>query len=236
MTEITIENGLAVVVPCYNAGGRLRPVLKGVLRHTQQVVVVDDGSTDVAIENVRDLPVNIVTFECNRGKGHALIEGFRTALGNSGVHAVAVVDADGQHDPAELPRLFAAMAEHDADLVIGARVFDKAQVPWASWLGNKLTVVLTAALLHKWLADTQSGYRLHSRRFLEDVIQTVPGGRYDTEMEILVRAVRGGYRVVSVPIETIYERGNRSSHFNKLRDSYLVYRRLFRAAFGRVSR
>ena len=74
---------------------------------------------------------------------------------------------------------------------------------------------------------------MHSRRFLEDVIETVEPGRYETEMAILVKAVREGYRVHAEPIATRYEEGNPSSHFNKLRDSWLIYRRLFKAAFKR---
>jgi len=80
--------------------------------------------------------------------------------------------------------------------------------------------------------DTQSGYRLHGRRFLQNVLPTLAGGRYETEMELLVRAVRGGYRVVASPIRTIYEEGNASSHFGKVRDSARIYARLFRTVLN----
>ena len=86
-------------------------------------------------------------------------------------------------------------------------------------------------LLRQPIPDTQSGYRIHSRRFVEDVLATIPGGRYETEMAILVKAAREGYRLVSEPIRTIYEEGNRSSHFNRLRDSYRIYRTFLLSAF-----
>jgi glycosyltransferase involved in cell wall biosynthesis len=222
--------GLAVVVPCYNAGHRLRPVIEKLLREVDRVLLVDDGSTDGSAETVRDLPLRIVSFPQNRGKGQALLAGFRAALEEPDVGCVAVVDADGQHDPRELPRLYDTFQKEQADLVIGSRTFDLERVPWRSRFGNVLTRTLTGWVLGRPLPDTQSGYRLHSRRLLAHVLETVAGGRYETEMEILIRAVRAGFKVVPVPIRTIYEEGNPSSHFNKLRDSYLIYRRFLLTA------
>jgi hypothetical protein len=153
-----------------------------------------------------------------------------------------VVDADGQHDPREITRLHQAFTENKADLVIGARDFDQPNVPWASWFGNTLTCLVTGLLLKRRLADTQSGFRLHSRRLLEDIVASLPGGRYETEMRILALAIKRtrtgtgttpAYSIVSVPIQTIYEAGNPTSHFRKLRDSWRVWSALFRASFGR---
>jgi glycosyltransferase involved in cell wall biosynthesis len=221
---------LAALVPCYNAGHRVRPVVESLLEQVETVIVVDDGSTDGAVEGLRDLPARIVTFPQNQGKGQALLAGFREGLSLPEIDAVVVVDADGQHDPRELPGLFETFLRENADLVIGTRTFELARVPWRSRFGNVLTRNLTRVILGQNIPDTQSGYRLHSRRLLEEIVASVAGGRYETEMEILVVAVRRGYRVVASPIETIYEEGNPSSHFNKLRDSFLIYRRLFRTA------
>jgi len=195
----------------------------------RHIIVVDDGSTDGAPQTVPFEDVRVIRFEKNRGKGFALLEGFREALALANVACVAVIDADGQHDPAELPRLYHVFKERHADLVIGARRFDLAHVPWRSRLGNIVTAALVRMLLKQPLPDTQSGYRLHSRRLLERIVHEVAGGRYETETEILVRAVREGYIVVSTPIQTIYEEGNRSSHFDRFRDSWRIYKRLFRA-------
>jgi len=224
---------LAAVVPCYNAGERVRPVVERLLRHLDHVIIVDDGSTDGAPEALRDLPVRVLRQEHNRGKGHALLTGFAEALDIPAIQAVCVLDADGQHDPDELPQLFAAFLEGEADLVIGSRMFHGGHVPWRSRFGNTLTIRLTALLLGQRLPDTQCGYRILSRRFAEAVVQEVRGGRYETEMEIIVKAIRGPWRVVTPPIATIYEAGNPSSHFHKVRDSFLVYARLFRAATRR---
>ncbi len=225
-----VSPALAAVVPCYNAGPALRRVTEGLIGRTASVIIVDDGSTDGFTRKLDDLPIVLRRFPENRGKGYALLEGFRAALSMPAVECVAVVDADGQHDPAELPRLYEAFRQQGADLLIGARQFYGGYVPWASRFGNTVTVVLTGLLLGRRIPDTQSGYRLHSRRLLHHIVNNVAGGRYDTEMEILVAAVRNGFTVTSTPIQTLYERGNPSSHFRKISDSWRIYRRLFRAA------
>ena len=226
-----LRRELAAVIPCYNAGDRVHPVVDRVCKELDHVVVVDDGSTDGAPQRLDTDPIRLITFAQNRGKGHALLAGFAAAIEEPKVTGVAVLDADGQHDPRTLPELYRAFRTEQADLVIGTRRIDPAHMPWKSRFGNTMTVAITAAILGRRIDDTQSGYRIHSRRFVEAILASVTGGRYETEMEILVKAIREGYRIVSVPIATIYEPGNRSSHFHALRDSFLVYKRLFSAAF-----
>ncbi len=226
-----LPGDIAVVVPAYNVGDRLGAVLDGLLAVVSTVIVVDDGSTDGCTGAAKNRPVDLIAFDHNQGKGHALVAGYKKALEHPDVQCVAVVDADGQHDPRELPRLYDAVKQHDADFVIGAREFGTGNVPLRSRFGNMITISLSAVLLGTRVRDTQSGYRVLSRRFLEDVLPGVTGGRYDTEMELLGKAIGGGYKVTSVPIQTIYEEGNVSSHFHKIRDSYLIYRTLFATAW-----
>lgn len=225
--------GLAVVVPCYNAGTRVRSVAARTLELVEHVLLVNDGSTDGCVTALDGLALHVIAFPENRGKGAALLAGFRAALDMPGVTCVAVVDADGQHDPGELPRLYKAYEDRNADLVIGARVFDREDVPWRSRVGNVMTARLVARLFHCQLPDTQSGLRLHSARFLHSILQTISAGRYETEMAIILKAIREDYAIVSVPVKTIYEKGNPSSHFRAFRDSWRVWRTLLAAALRR---
>lgn len=231
MTESHLPESLAVVVPCYNVGDRVPAVIEGLLAHVSTIIAVDDGCTDGCMEPLRAMPIEIVTFPQNRGKGFALQAGFEAALKDPRIACVAVVDSDGQHDPAELPSLYDAFTREDADLVIGSRDFGESHVPWRSRFGNTMTITIAGWLLGTRVPDTQSGYRLHSRRFLEAVLPKLSGGLYEFEMELLARALRGGYTVVSSPIQTIYEEGNRVSHFHKGRDSYRIYRTLLKTAW-----
>ncbi|HNR32106.1 MAG TPA: glycosyltransferase family 2 protein [Candidatus Hydrogenedentes bacterium] len=231
-----MKRALACVVPSYNAGARVRPVVARLCAMLERVIVVDDGSTDGAAQALCDLPVRLLSFPENRGKGHALLAGFAEALREPWVEAVFVLDADGQHDPEELPGLYEVCIERQADLVIGARTFDKKGVPWRSRVGNQVSAAILRRVLGTDLTDTQSGYRVLSRRFAEDVVRSVPGGRYETEMAILLKALGEGRRVMSIPIRTIYESGNPSSHFRRIRDSYRVLWTLLRAILGAKAR
>lgn len=228
-----LPGDLAVVVPTYNVGDKLQGVLEGLVRVCGMIVVVDDGSTDGCVDAVRHMPIQLVTFDANRGKGHALLAGYQKALEDREVKFVAVLDADGQHDPAELPKLYKACKEDGADFVIGSRVFDRENVPFRSWFGNVLTAWIMSVLLGERLPDTQSGYRILSRSFLKDVLPSIEGGRYETEMKFIGCAIRAGYPIKSVPIKTIYVDGNATSHFRKVRDSFRIYRTLFGSAIKR---
>lgn len=221
--------GLSVVIPCHNAGPRLAPVVAGALAGAEKVIVVDDGCTDASMTGVAESGAEVLVFAENRGKGHALLAGIGRALEHPGTRVVCTMDADGQHDPAELPGLVAAFDAAGAELLIGRRTFDAGSVPWRSRFGNRCTAAVTRLLLGRDLPDTQCGYRLMSRGFAEALAVNVSGGRYETEMEMIVFAVRAGHALASAPVRTLYEPGNRSSHFRKVRDSWLIYSRLFRS-------
>lgn len=215
------------MVPAYNAGDLVSGVIGDIEPYLQRVWLIDDGSTDGCTDGLESGITHILTLDKNHGKGYALLEGYAKALEDDAVQCVAVLDADGQHDIRDLPRLYKVFQEGEADFLIGARDFSIGYVPFRSRIGNKVTRVVSQVLLGTNLQDTQSGYRLVSRKYLEAVLGKIPGGRYETEMEMLAMAVRGDFTVISEPIRTIYEEGNASSHFNVLRDSFLIYKKLF---------
>lgn len=232
---VTPLAAVALLIPCFNAGDRVAPVVRRAAEVAAHTFVIDDGSTDGCTQGLEGPGVQVLRHETNRGKGHALLTGFRTALEQTGAECVAALDADGQHDPGDLPQLYAAFEQQGADLLIGARGLAHRGVPWASRLGNRVTATVTRRLLPGCPSDTQSGYRLHRRSFLQAVLPRIHPGRYETEMELLVHALRGGYRVAEHPIATRYEPGNASSHFRKVRDSWRIYRRLGIALLTRTA-
>lgn len=220
----SLRKNVVVVIPCFNAGNRLAGAVQGALAQVDRVIVVDDGSTDGCLEGVKGMHVQTLTFPENRGKGHALIAGIRAALELQDVTVIALMDADGQHDATELSGLFAGFKSESADMVIGTRCFDKQQVPWRSRFGNKMTVWVMGVLCGRRLPDTQCGFRLLSPRFARTFVDKIPGGRYETEMRMLLLAIREGLNIASAPIATLYEPGNPTSHFHKVRDSFRIYR------------
>jgi glycosyltransferase involved in cell wall biosynthesis len=144
----------------------------------------------------------------NQGKGAALRAGFRWALGQ-GYDAVLTLDADGQHDPAELPAFLARRAASWPDLLIGSRDFG--QMPLSRRVANTLGRWSFSWALGQRVEDNQSGYRLLSRRMAEAVLDSQEQG-FEFEVEMIVTCVQRGYVLDWVPIRTIY--GDQGSHID----------------------
>jgi glycosyltransferase involved in cell wall biosynthesis len=164
---------------------------------------VDDGSSDRTAEAAeRSGAIGIRHLE-NLGKGGALKTGFARVLAD-GFDAVITLDADGQHDPSEIPRFLRA-SEGGAHVVVGCRMDDVSTMPWIRKWTNQATSAVLSRLAHVRIRDSQSGYRLIRAEVLQDL--ELVSNRYDLESEILVRAARRGFRIAEVPIRTIYAGG-----------------------------
>jgi glycosyltransferase involved in cell wall biosynthesis len=162
--------------------------------------VVDDGSTDQTTAVAREAGATVVVQAPNQGKGAALRAGFRRAIAE-GCEAVVTLDADGQHDPADLPAFLGTYRETQADLVIGARDFR--QIPPVRRLANELGTAVFSWAVGQHIPDNQSGYRLVSRRLMEDVLDSAETG-FEFEVEMITTCIRAGYALEWVPIRTIY--------------------------------
>ena len=191
---------ILALVPAYNEAGRVGGVVAAV-RARLPVLVVDDGSADGTARLAEDAGATVLRQQPNQGKGAALRAGFRWAL-DAGYDAVITLDADGQHDPAEIPAFIDAFTAQNADLVIGERTFR--QMPFPRNLSNTIGRWLFSWALGQPVRDNQSGYRLLSRRMMEATLSSREGG-FEFEVEMIVTCVQRGYRLAGVPIRTIYE-------------------------------
>ncbi|MFN8456529.1 MAG: glycosyltransferase family 2 protein [Anaerolineae bacterium] len=205
----TLTTPILALIPAYNETERVAAVVSGALAHLP-VLVVDDGSTDETAACAEAAGATVLRQLPNAGKGAALKAGFRWAVA-AGYEAVVTLDADGQHDPAELPRFLEAFREHQADLIIGARNFS--QMPPVRRWSNTAGRWLFSWALGQPVRDNQSGYRLISRRLLEAMLASQEQG-FQFEVEMIVVCVQRGYRLVWVPIRTIY--AGEKSHINPI--------------------
>jgi len=200
---------ILALIPAYNEAERITAVITGT-RALLPVLVVDDGSTDDTAAISSALGAEVLRQLPNQGKGAALLAGFRFAL-EMGYQAVVTLDADGQHDPQEIP-LFIHAFEEGADLVIGMRDFKK--MPFPRNISNTIGTWLFSWALGQYCPDNQSGYRLHSRRMIETSLQSAETN-FEFEVEIITRCVEQGYLLRWVPIKTIY--AGEKSHIKPLR-------------------
>jgi glycosyltransferase involved in cell wall biosynthesis len=191
---------VVALIPGYNEGPRIGAVVRGALEHLP-VIVVDDGSHDDTAAQAREAGATVIEQRPNAGKGAALRTGFRRAL-DMGHDAVLTLDADGQHDPAEIPAFLATFAaEPPPDLVIGRRDFR--EMPPIRRLSNTLGGKAFSWAVGRPIADNQSGYRLIGRRIMEATIESDEGG-FEFEVEMITTCIRLGGTIAWVPIRTIY--------------------------------
>jgi glycosyltransferase involved in cell wall biosynthesis len=191
---------IVALIPGYNEGPRIGPVVRAALEHLP-VIVVDDGSSDETAARAREAGATVVEQRPNQGKGVALRTGFRRAIG-AGYDAVLTLDADGQHDPAEIPRFLEAWAtEPPPDLVIGQRNFRT--MPASRRLANELGGWAFSWAVGRRIPDNQSGYRLIGRRVMEATFDSDEPG-FEFEVEMITTCIRVGGTIAWVPIRTIY--------------------------------
>ena len=198
-----------VVIPAYNEAAHIAATVRAARRYLP-VLVVDDGSTDGTAGLAAAAGAQVLRQVPNQGKGAALRAGFDRALA-LGVEFVIMLDADGQHDPREIPIFQQAQAEQPVDLLVGRRAFR--HMPPARRLANTLGQWLFSWALGRFVPDNQSGYRLLSRRFMQ-ALRASPERGFEFEVEMFTVCVTGGYALGWVPIRTIY--GDERSHIRPL--------------------
>lgn len=223
--------GLWAVVPVFDESRTLGAIVERLRAHCP-VIVVDDASTDgSAGVAARAGAAEVVRHVRREGKGAALRTGFDTAL-RRGATAIVTLDGDGQHDPADLPRLLLAHVEAPDALVLGDRFggADGDPIPPLRRVAIRAADRALGPILLAPLSDSQCGFRIYPGAFLREVALSEEG--FVLETEALVRAARAGYRVVSVPIRSVYPQGRRS-RFHAVTDAARIAWYLTLVRFGR---
>lgn len=211
--------GICVIVPAYNAGKTIAAVAEEALSSGVPLLVVDDGSTDATVARIEHLPLNILTHRQNLGKGAALRTGFAWALMH-GYEGVVTIDADGQHDVAAIGQLAATAREKGFDILIASRFSQFEQMAGLRSFWNRFGVWCMRKRTGFEISDSQSGFRYYSARLLRGVELTSSG--YDLEMEILMKAWRGGFVIGSLPIAARVADGRATSHYRPVRDTWNI--------------
>jgi len=212
--SIRLENRLTIVacVPAFDEEASIAKVIARAQRHVDKVIVVDDGSSDDTALIADALGSVVVRHERNLGYGAAIRSCFNTAR-DLKADAIVTLDADGQHDPDQIPRLVEPIRDGVADIVVGSRFLresDKAEAPRYRRAGIRVLTRFTEALSHTQFTDAQSGFRAYSRRALEELVPTEQG--MGVSAEILMKGVERNLRIFEVPITVGYAGLKTSTH------------------------
>jgi glycosyltransferase involved in cell wall biosynthesis len=211
------DKKVCVLVPTFNNAQTLPAVLDSLLEYTDQIVVVNDGSTDATTDVLEKFKaLAVVSYPVNQGKGHALRTGFRKAL-ELGYEYAITIDSDGQHFAEDLPKFIDKLENHPAAIVMGVRNMEQASVPGKSSFGHKFSNFWFKVETGLTINDTQSGYRLYPIKLIKDFKFITP--KYEFEIEVLVRAAWNGIEITEVPVRVYYApKEIRVSHFRPFQD------------------
>jgi glycosyltransferase involved in cell wall biosynthesis len=201
-------------MPCRNGSAQIGKVIADVRKIVPNVIVVDDGSTDATADAAAKAGAQVVRHEKNRGKGAALITGFREAR-KQGFQWALMMDADGQHSPSDIPAFFAAADRSHAPFIVGNRMARPKTMPLIRRWTNSTMSWLLSNYTRRILPDTQCGFRLVKlSAFSEDALET---SRFEIDSEMLVLFSHNAQSIEPVPIQVIY--GDERSNIDVFRDT-----------------
>jgi glycosyltransferase involved in cell wall biosynthesis len=193
---------VVAVIAAFNEGPHIAEVVAGTRPHVDRIVVVDDGSADDTAAAAETAGAEVVRLPVNRGKGVAVRSGL-AAVRDRGFTHVLLMDGDLQHRPADVPALVADAIASGADVVVGARSFDRGQMPRSRYYSNVIGSWALGGLIGVPIRDTQSGFRVIRLAALKPLVLTSTG--YEIETEMLIRLARRGAVVREVAVTLAYD-------------------------------
>lgn len=211
-----------LIIPTYNNASTLVDVVERSLAVCADVIVVNDGSTDQTYDLLAAMDnVTVVSYTPNRGKGHALCEGFRKAR-TMGFDYAITLDADGQHFPEDIQNLLSTLngeidKGNEKVLVVGSRNLNAPGMPSGNTFANKFSNFWFAVQTAQRLPDTQTGFRIYPLHHLPNL--SLITSRYESELELLVFSAWRNVRIVPSPVRVYYPPAEeRVSHFRPFAD------------------
>ena len=208
-----------VLIPAFNEGLYIADVVEGARQHVAEVVVIDDGSSDGTADLARAAGATCLQLPRNCGKASALRRGIGYARDRNFTYVITL-DGDGQHLPEDIPVVLRVAQETGADLVIGARAFDRALMPSSRYFSNVIGSRLASALVGSQIRDSQSGFRLFRLDKLDE--GKLRSRYYELEMEMLIKMARSGCTITHAPIRMVYNDGQARSKMKPVRDTVRV--------------
>ncbi len=194
---------IIAAIPAYNEERFIGSVVLKTKKYVDEVIVIDDGSTDATAEIAKAAGATVIKHEHNGGKGVAISTAFDMAR-KLRIKALVLLDGDGQHNPAEIPAIIKSLLEKEADVIVGSRFLDiKSDIPNYRTLGQHILTFATNLSSGTKVTDSQSGFRAFSRRAINIMNFREHGLSVESEMQFLIN--EENLKVVEVPIDAKYE-------------------------------
>lgn len=205
---------VCIIIPAHNEARAIAQVVTPLKKRGLDVVVVDDGSADQSGELARNAGAEVLRNAQRAGKGESLRRGFAYAL-EKNYDGVVTMDGDGQHAVDDLDQFLKKVSDDPDSVVTGNRMAHADEMPLVRRLTNRWMSFLISSICRQKIPDTQCGYRYLSNAVLRAIRLT--SSDYEIETEVLIQASKKGFRIHSVPIQTIYR--NEESKINPFKDT-----------------
>ena len=217
-----MKNNFAIVLPAYNEGKTIKTIVKKCLLHCDNIIVIDDCSTDNTIKEVEGLNISLIKHTKNLGKGASLWGGFQFAI-KEDIEFIITLDGDGQHPTDYIPNLIQEYQKNSNYIIIGSRLADKTLIPKKRYYANKIANFWISWACGYRITDSQSGFRLYPVNLFQDLIISPPNKQgFVFESSIMIEASKRKIYSLPVKIPAIYNKDARPSHFQGVRDISLI--------------
>jgi len=203
------------LIPAYNESRHIGAVITGVKQYIADIIVVDDGSCDDTAQIAQANAATVLRHAKNLGKGAALRTGF-AFIQDKKYASLLTIDADGQHDPAQIPLFIKALETNDAAMILGNRMHDPQGMPITRIKGNRKFSRIISGICGQEIPDSLCGYRLIRRQVLEAIHLTKD--RFEIDAQILIKTAKAGFKVDSINIRSIY--ADETSYIRPLIDGF----------------
>lgn len=215
LKSFVLDEAVTVVVPAFNEEKTIGAVVHGVNSSVPHatVLVIDDGSTDATAREAERAGAVVISHPLNKGNGACL----KTALRDIKGGLVAVIDADGQHDPTDLPRLLNRLDEYD--LVVGSRTFNRESGSYLRNLGNVILKKLASFLAEREISDLTSGFRVFKHEIALKFLHIYPNG-YSFPSTSTLSFIMSGYNVDFIPTEVQKRKADTQSKLKPFSDGF----------------
>ena len=197
-----VDKKIYIVIPVYNEAPVICDTIKEVREAGyENIIVVDDGSSDKSYFKFSQMDVVSLSLSLNRGKGAAVKTGIEAAK-ILGADIVVTIDGDGQHNPMDIREMIKSINDEEYDVVLGTRLVDPKGMPWYKIIANHIGNFFTWVIYGLWVTDSQSGFRAYSRKAI-DLINTKTD-RYEYDSEVIREIGRHDLKYKEIPIEVRY--------------------------------
>jgi len=190
-----------IVIPAHNEARAISSLVKKIVELSYDVIVIDDGSIDDTPILAKSQGALVISTHKKSGKGNALRLGFTLAVGQA-YDALITLDGDGQHSPSDIANFLESYEKGHADIINGNRMYNPSGMPWLRRMTNAFMSWIISLICKQKIEDTQCGFRLITTKVLKSI--DLKCNDFEIETEILIKACRKGFRVASVPIQSIY--------------------------------